>query len=329
MTSPDQRPSLVLRVSQVRRECDDVLGLWLEDPAGRDLPPWTPGSHIDVQLPSGLVRQYSLVGDPQDRTRYRIAVLREAGGRGGSDEIHTTMLVGQLVGVGGPRCLFPIEDAAGYVLLAGGVGITPFISMIAMFEASHHPWKLLYGGRTRARMAFLETLASHPSRNVEIVCEDESGYPDIAGAIANLPDGWLLYCCGPAAFIDAALAEAEQLDVADRVRFERFLAAPPAARSTAGDDSARDETEFHVELHRRGVTVPVSKGESVLQAIRTVMPEYPSSCETGFCGTCEASVLEGLCDHQDSVLTDQERASNGSMMVCVSRARTPLLVLDV
>ncbi|BBY16398.1 ferredoxin [Mycolicibacterium litorale] len=303
-----------MRVTQLRWEAADVVSLVLRGVDGDRLPPWEPGAHVAVTLPSGLVRQYSLCGSVDDPFAYTIAVLLVGDGRGGSREIHERLRVGEVLQVGEPRNNFALTEAPQYLFLAGGVGITPILSMVEslMAQPDPPPWRLLYGGRSRAAMAFVDRLA--PLDGVDVVPEDEAGVPDIAGALAASPPGTAVYCCGPPAMLaaaDAACARHPELTL----HVERFSAAAGAPVTTAGDGA------FEVELARTGITVTVPEDMSVLDAVLAVDPEVAFSCAAGFCGTCETKVLSGTVDHRDDLLSADERNTNTTMMICVSRSR--------
>lgn len=317
---------LDLRVRHIKWEADGVLSLTFVDPNGKDLPEWSPGAHLEVELPSGLVRQYSLCGDPRDRCRYKVAVLRELNGRGGSAEIHDTVLAGRILKVRGPRNRFELGYAQKYVLIAGGIGITPILAM-AREVNERKPWHLYYGGRTSESMAFREELSMLGSKNVTLVPQDTAGILDLDGIFATLDDDTAIYCCGPEGLLGAVLAKAEAAGRGHQVHFERFGAAPkdPDAAPPAPLDG------FEVELQRTGATIQVGPDQTVLEAIREVVPGMPSSCEEGFCGTCETKVVSGEVEHRDQILSDGEREANESMFVCVSRAKEscPRLVLDL
>lgn len=297
---------------------EGVVQLRLE---GNGLPPWSPGAHLDLVLPSGLVRQYSLCGDPEDTGAYTVATRLVADGRGGSREVHEQLQEGLEVEVRGPRNRFPLTEAPGYVFVVGGIGITPVLPMLRSLAASGAEWRLLYGGRSRASMPFLaevEKLGVDGDR-VTVVAQDEAGHPDVAGALAGLAPGTAVYCCGPEPLMAAATAA---LPEGCTLHLERFSAAPGG---TAG--SGEGSEAFEVELRRSGRTVPVAAGQSVLAAVRAELPHVSYSCEQGFCGTCQQRVLEGEIDHRDELLTDDERGD--SMLICVSRCRGGRLVLDL
>ena len=293
-----------LRLTVAAREtvADGVVQLRLE---GRDLPRWEPGAHIDLVLPSGLVRQYSLCGDPADSSSYTVATRLVEDGRGGSREVHELVGVGAELEVRGPRNRFPLVEAPAYVFVAGGIGITPVLPMLrALPDGSN--WRLLYAGRTRESMPFLDEIENLGADRVTVV----AGLPDLDGELADVPEGTVVYCCGPEGLMAA---------VAERfpgVRLERFA---PRASSTG--------EAFEVELRRSGRTLTVPADSTVLAAVRAELPNTLYSCEQGFCGTCQQRVLEGEVEHRDELLTDAERAD--SMLICVSRARSERLVLDL
>ncbi|MGI9196286.1 MAG: PDR/VanB family oxidoreductase [Candidatus Nanopelagicales bacterium] len=322
MTSrdPDQHGiDLDLRVRQVRWEADGVVSLILEDPAGNPLPQWAPGSHLDLHLPGGLTRNYSLSGDPADRQSWRVAVLREPAGRGGSAYVHDELRAGQVLAAHGPRNNFSLRPAESYLFIAGGIGITPILPMVRRAQADGTPWRLLYGGRQRASMAFLPELEAYGDA-VTVWPQDERGLLPLADVLADPVPGGLVYCCGPGALM-AAVEEAMDRWPPESLVIERFapVAAPPDEHGAA----------FEVEARRSGVTALVGDGVSVLATLEAAGVEIPNSCREGICGTCETRILEGTADHRDSLLSDEERASMQTMMVCVSRSGGPRLVLDV
>lgn len=293
-----------------------VVQLELADPDGAELPGWEPGAHLTLRLPNGLSREYSLCGDPADRTRYAVAVQREAASRGGSACVHERLRVGEVIEVEGPKNTFALEDAPAHVLIAGGIGVTPITAMAEALAARGTPWRMLYCGRSRARMAFADRLER--LGEVDVHADDErGGPPGISKALAGLPDGAVVYCCGPEPLLAAVEAA---LDDPARLRVERFRAPEQPV-----DDG--DGTPFDVICGSRRFTVP--PGKSILQTLRDGGLDVPSSCEEGICGTCETRVLAGEPEHRDFLLTEEERAAGGSMMLCVSRSRTPELVLDL
>ncbi|WP_028800764.1 PDR/VanB family oxidoreductase [Streptomyces sp. 142MFCol3.1] len=304
--------ALRLLVTGHERVADGVVQLRLE---GRDLPRWEPGAHLDLVLPSGLVRQYSLCGDPEDTSSYTVATRLVEDGRGGSREVHEQVREGSEIEVRGPRNRFPLVDAPSYVFVVGGIGITPVLPMLRAVRG-RADWRLVYGGRSRASMPFLEEIEKldpDPER-VTVVAEDEQGLPDLDALFAELPRDTAVYCCGPEGL--TAAVEARVPDGAT-LHLERF-----APRTSSEGNGA-----FEVELRRSGRTVTVAADSTVLAAVRAELPGTVYSCEQGFCGTCQQRVLEGEIDHRDELLTDAER--DDSMLICVSRTRGERIVLDM
>jgi tetrachlorobenzoquinone reductase len=301
-----------------------VALLQFSDPAGRALPPWEPGAHLELVLPSSLVRHYSLCGDPADTSTYTVAVLRVADGRGGSIEIHDGDLLGQVLTVRGPRNHFPLVDAPCHLLLAGGIGITPLSAMVRHLAGRGADWQLVYGGRRRSAMAFHEELAVVGGERVQIVAEDEQGFPDFADLLGGVRPGTAIYCCGPEAMIRHVQQTWEPYRDGTSLHIERF-----APSGTALDVDTTLDRAFEIELVRHGVVLTVPADRSALDVVREVVPNHPYSCHAGECGSCEVSVLGGTIDHRDEVLSDDERASNECMMLCVSRALSARLVIDL
>lgn len=308
-----------LVVQEKARVADGVVALTLARPDGGRLPDWAPGAHVDLTLATGVTRQYSLCGDRWDAHTYRIAVLRERDGRGGSAHVHDALAVGDTVGFGGPRNHFPLVPAARYLFVAGGIGITPLVPMVHQAELVGADWALLYGGRSRDTMAFRAALARHGDR-VTVHPEDEAGLLPLAAVVDGLADDTVVYCCGPAPLL-AAIEAATAHRPRHLLRTERFVAAERGA-------PVRDEP-FVLELARTGATVTVGPELSVLEAARRAGATALSSCEQGTCGTCETPVLAGVPDHRDSILADHERAAGDCLFPCVSRACTDRLVLDL
>ncbi|WP_304451558.1 PDR/VanB family oxidoreductase [Nocardiopsis sp. YSL2] len=303
-----------------RREAvaDGVLRLTFTRVDGGAFDPWEPGAHVDLVLGPDLVRQYSLCGDPAERDVLRVAVLDVPDGRGGSRFVHERLAEGSTVRLRGPRNAFPFLPAPRYVFVAGGIGITPLLPMVRAAHAAGADWRLVYGGRTRTAMAFGADLAREHGDRVSLLPQDEVGLIDL-DALPSDPGGdTLVYCCGPEPLI-AAVEERASCWPPGTLRVERF--APREAGSGGG--------AFDVELAETGVTVRVPGDRSVLEAVEDAGVQVLSSCREGTCGTCETPVLDGVPDHRDSLLTDEERESGEMMMICVSRAHTPRLVLEL
>ena len=314
----ERRSDLVITARETRAE--GVISLTLADPGGARLPAWTPGAHIDLLL-GDAVRQYSLCGPPGDQHTWRIAVLLDPGGRGGSVSVHETLKVGDQVAVRGPRNHFPLHAAPRYVFIAGGIGITPIMPMIAVATEAGSDWRLFYGGRSRTSMAFLDELASY-GEQVTTWPDDERGLLPLDDILASPADNVLVYCCGP----EALLAATEQRCAAwpaGALHLERFSAKPQP------EPAAGQEVPFEVVCQRSGLTVTVPPGTSIIDALDEQGVSVLSSCLEGVCGTCETQVLEGVPDHRDSLLSEDEREANEYMMVCVSRSKSDRLVLDL
>ncbi len=332
MTLPVEHPlgqALTLLVQQVTWEADGVLSLRLVHPDGADLPAWRPGAHLNVKTPSGLVRQYSLFGDATDRSSYSVAVLLAEQGRGGSRELHNTVLVGRTIRVRGPRNHFELEDAPRYLFLAGGIGITPIVAMVREVSRRGVPWRLVYGGRSRRSMAFLRELAALGGENVEVVPQDEKGLLDLKATLNGTAEDTAVYCCGPEGMIRAAEEHCAALLPPGALRIERFGAPMSAARAGVAAAAEADGGAFEVELRRTGAVLPVPPDRTLLDVVREAVPDVLYSCEDGFCGSCETHVLEGIPEHHDSILTKKQQEKGDTMMICVGRSKSARLVLDL
>ena len=299
---------------------EGVAAVTLADPAGATLPAWTPGAHVDLVLDDALTRQYSLCGNPADRTRWRIGVLRDPASRGGSAFVHERLQVGSTVRVRGPRNHFPLVSANRYRFIAGGIGITPLIPMMAEATATGADWSLLYGGRQRGSMAFLDELSGYGDR-IHVHPQDELGMLDLA-AVLGVPEpgdaGLLLRAGGPARRGGGPVP-----DVADREPPPRALLGQAAGPGGGGRGRVRARAPALGHDARgagRDVDPRVCEdaGVSVL-----------GSCYEGICGTCETAVVDGEIDHRDSVLTEEEQSAGDVMMICVSRCKGPRLTLDL
>lgn len=311
-----------LRVQQKKWESDGVTSVTFADPSGAPLPQWQPGSHLSLHLPNGLIREYSLCSDPLDATSWTVAVLRAPDSRGGSQHVHDALPVGALLTVEGPRNNFQLEDATQYVLVAGGIGITPIISMARQLHAAGAEWSLLYTGRSRASMAFLPEIDTLPQDRITIHADDEANgnYPDLAAAVGTLSPDALVYACGPEPLLKA-VAGAMQDEA--QLRIERFKAPEKVAVPV------ESESGFDVVCNSTGQRIPVGPDESVLDALNNAGIDVPSSCTEGICGTCETRVISGDVEHRDFLLTQAEQVANKSMFVCVSRCRSAELILDL
>ncbi|MFF5261947.1 cytochrome P450 [Actinomadura viridis] len=312
-------------VTRADTAADGVLALTLARADGADLPDWEPGAHLEFRLPSGRVRQYSLCGDPRDRSHYRVAVLHEAEGRGGSVEMHALAREGVTFGVRGPRNHFPLVPADDYLFLAGGIGVTPILAMVREASRRGADLRVVYGGRTRASMAFLDELRDLVGDRLQAIPQDEHGVPDLDAALAGTGPGTAVYCCGPTSMIAAAERAATAHGMADRLHVERFTG--DDTLEVAFDPSLN--TEFEVHLARTGRTLRVPADRRLIEVVQEAVPGLSYDCEKGYCGACETRVLGGEPEHRDSVLTEEERAAGRTMMICVGRCTSSRLVLDL
>ena len=314
----ERRSDLLITARETSAE--GVISLTLADPGGARLPAWTPGAHIDLLL-DDVVRQYSLCGAPGDQHTWRIAVLLDPDGRGGSHRVHEMLRPGDRVAVRGPRNHFPLHAVPRYIFIAGGIGITPILPMIAVATEAGAGWHLYYGGRSRDSMAFLDELAPYGER-VTIWPQDTNGLLPLEEILGEPAQGMLVYCCGP----EGLLAAAEQRCTAwpaGALHVERFAARPQPG------PAADDEASFEVVCQQSGLTVTVPPGKSIIEALEEQGVSVLSSCQEGVCGTCETRVLDGVPDHRDSLLSADEREASEYMMVCVSRSKSSRLVLDL
>lgn len=301
---------LELVVAERQRLAEDVVSLRLTAVDGSVLPRWQPGAHVDLLLPSGRKRQYSLCGDPRDGSAYRVAVRRVPDGGGGSAEVHQSLRTGTRVRVLGPRNAFPFAAEPAVLLLAGGIGITPVLPMAHEAARRGLDWRLVHCGRSRPSLPFASELRElagrHPGR-VEVLCDEEDGVPDAAALLRRAPAGAAVYCCGPAPMLDAVRAAFDG-SPATALHFERFTAAP-----------VRDGRPFELRLRRSGTVLPVPADRTALDVLRDRDPATAYSCRQGFCGVCTVRVTAGTVDHRDGRLSEREKA-DGLMRVCVSRA---------
>jgi vanillate monooxygenase ferredoxin subunit len=321
--SEPQTP-LTVRVVRKRREALDICSLELVAEQGH-LPAFTAGAHLDVHLPNGLVRQYSLCNPPADRDRYLIAVLRDAASRGGSQAVHEAVAEGSTLQISAPKNHFPLSEAAQHhLLMAGGIGITPMLAMAETLSASGQSFELHYATRSRERTAFIDRIAAAPyaSRVTHHLDDGEAAQKlHIATTLGNAPKDAHLYVCGPQGFMDAVLGAARSSGwPEDRLHYEFFGAAPV---DTSGDGS------FEVEIASSGRIIPVLPEQTTLQALQAAGLDIPMSCEQGVCGTCLTGVKSGTPDHRDHYLTPEEQAANDQFLPCCSRAKSARLVLDL
>lgn len=316
-----------LIVSQITHEAQDVLGLELRAPSGEALPSFTAGAHVDVHLPQGLCRQYSIANASEERHRYVLGVGLAPNSRGGSAFIHHQLQVGQRLQVGAPRSLFGLSDAAQqHLFVAGGIGITPILSMIAACQARGQPWRLLYCVRSRAKAAYAWPLAQLGGRHILLHVDEEAGgqTPKLSEFLGPAAPGVHVYCCGPSGLMNAVEACAHQAGFAQaQVHFERFTAQGPAAGPTPGGQA------FTAVLQRSGQRVPVPHDMSLLDALEQHGVAIPSACREGLCRSCEVGIVSGQAEHRDHVLSEHERLAQRCLLPCVSRSLSPELVLDL
>lgn len=316
---------LTLQVRALTWEAENIVGVELvPTQSGVLLPPTEAGAHIDLQLPGGLRRSYSLLDGTGERRRYRIAVHRAPHSRGGSRWLHDSLRPGAQLAVSTPRNHFPLAEAAPCsVFIAGGIGITPILAMVARAQELGQTWSLHYAARTRRHAAFLDRLAQFargPGASLHLHFDDEhGGRPlDIAAVVRSLPAQAHVYCCGPAPML-AAYAQATADLPAERVHQEAF----------AGVSAPDDAKSYRVELARSGRSLQVAPGQTLLDALIAAGADPLYSCREGLCGTCEVRVLAGIPDHRDLVLTPEQRQANDRMLPCCSGARSDHLVLDL
>lgn len=321
MSQPNLLSALV---RTMRQEADGVISLELRPaPGSPDFPAFQPGSHIDLHLPNGLVRSYSLLNDARERQRYVVAVLNDRHSRGGSRYVHEQLRVGAVLPISAPRNNFALQPASEkQVLVAGGIGVTPLLAMLRQLVVQDGQVDFIYCARARQQAAFLQEIEALAGERIRLVChfDDEQGAPP---ALQRLLAGYApqthFYCCGPTPMLDAFEKVCEGLGYAN-AHIERFAAVTAVPAATAA---------YSVELRRSGRTVPVLPGQSVLDALLAAGLNPDHSCREGVCGACETRVLCGEVAHHDGILTKAERAANKSMMICVSHAKGQTLTLDL
>jgi len=320
------KPALItVRVAARRIEALDIVSLDLVPEDGSALPAFAAGAHIDVHLPGGLVRPYSLCNPPGEEGCYQIAVLRDPASRGGSQAVHAHLEVGTALAISPPRNHFPLDvQAPFHLLLAGGIGITPLWAMAQALSQTGQPFELHFCTRSRARTPFLDTLASSPFA-AQVQHHYDDGEPsqklDIAATIRQAPAGTHLYVCGPQGFIDAVLQAGRDAGWPENRLHREYFGAAPAASANQG--------AFELQLASSGRVIPVQAHQSALAALLASGLDIPMSCEQGVCGTCLTGVRAGTPDHRDQYLTDEERAANDRFLPCCSRALSPRLVLEL
>lgn len=316
-----------IRVSRMQWEAEGVLSLRLTRIESDDpVPAWAPGDHIDLHVPDGTTRQYSLCGDPTDRSHWEIAVLREEGGRGGSTWIHDELRVGDRVLVTRPKNTFALEEAPFHALVAGGIGITPMMAMAEHLSRGGRAFHLTYGGRTAQSMAFRPRLAAL-GEHVTFLAEDEQGRADLEAIVRELPEGGLLYVCGPLALLQAVQAAAEVVHGPDQdlVRFELF--SRDGLEPIVGQ--SLDADHYELVLARSGHSLRLAPEDNILDKVLALGVDVENDCREGICGSCVTPILSGDVDHRDLVMTKKQHAAMTEMMICVSRPTCARLELDL
>jgi len=314
-----------IEVRAVIREAEGINSYELRPRLGGEpLPPFTAGAHIDVHLPNGLVRSYSLSNPEGETTRYVITVANDAASRGGSRFMHEKLMPGDAFAISEPRNNFPLDEGAAHsIFIAGGIGVTPLWCMAQRLQSLGRSWQLVYCARTRRQAAFIETLVDLKEKvkmNLHFNFDGEPGGKmlDIAQLVAAAPAGTHFYCCGPLPML-AAFESATAHLAPELVHVEYFT--PKEAPSTAGG--------FTVKLERSGVEFFVEEGKTILDMAIEAGVDVPFSCMEGTCGECETRIISGLPDHHDSCLTPREREANDKMMICCSGSHSDTLVLDL
>ncbi|RBH55824.1 MULTISPECIES: PDR/VanB family oxidoreductase [Pseudomonas] len=312
---------LEVRIARRKEEAEGIISLELVDPAGNGLPAFEAGAHIEVQVAPGLSRHYSLCGSPEDRQVYRLGVLREPVSRGGSARIHEQFHEGLLIAISPPSNQFRLQEGAGHSLLVGGgIGITPILAMAWRLHEIGASFEVHYCVRNRGRAAFLELLTQAPfADKVRLHIDDDGQRLDIPGLLRGPETQRHVYVCGPAGFMDAVIGTAHRQGwPAANVHCEYFA----AEVDVAGEG-------FTLHAERSGLTLQVPEGRSIAQVLLEAGVQVPLSCEQGVCGTCLTRVLEGIPDHRDLFLTEEEKASNNQILLCCSRASSAFLRLDI
>lgn len=314
----DKNQTLYVRLKSVTYEARDVLLFELMSLNGQCMPSFSAGSHIDIYLPNGLIRQYSICNSPLDKYRYVVGVKRDPQSRGGSTLMHDGLKVGSELKISFPRNNFELaKEASHSILIGGGIGITPLISMAHQLTADKSSWQLFCSFRNRSDVALLDQLNADKT-HLHIDDESPSGFMDIANILNNAPAGTHFYCCGPEPMLKNFIDLSQSIDPS-RVHYEFFK---PLATQLSGDS-------FEVKLHKTKKSFSIGPDQTILQVLQKNGISAPGSCEQGICGTCETHVVEGIPDHRDSLLSAEERSSNKVIMICCSRSLSPSITLDL
>jgi len=314
----DKKQSLRVRLKSITYEAQDVLLFELTPLDGSTLPTFSAGSHIDVQLPNGLTRQYSLCNSPLENNRYVLGVKKDLFSRGGSNFMHDELKVGNELKISLPRNHFPLAPESPHsILIGGGIGITPLISMVHELNSKNASWQLFASFRSRSDVVLVEQLNAN---RVHLHIDDESsgGFLDIPSVLDAAPAGSHFYCCGPEPMLNRFLELSKSIDP-NRIHYESFK---PVLAKISGDS-------FDVKLIKTQKTFSIGPDQTILQVLLKHGISAPGSCEQGICGTCETRVVDGIPDHRDSLLSAEERSSNQIMMICCSRSLSPSITLDL
>jgi len=315
---------IAVRVTAITVEADDIVSLELLPSDGEALPPFSAGSHIDVELPNGMIRQYSLCNDSSEQNRYQIAVLLDPATRGGSASVHRDIRINQIIHVSLPRQNFPMVDAKHSILIAGGIGVTPLLSMAERLANINAGFEMHYCTRSASRTAFMRRIgAASFADRVNFHYDD--GEPtqrfDIDSVLAQNNSDTHIYVCGPSGFMDFVINSAERLGWShDYIHYEYFSGA---------QSNDAENTRFQVKVSSSGALFDIPADRSIVAILAENGIEIPVSCEQGVCGTCITRVLEGVPDHRDVYFSDVEKEKNDQLTPCCSRAKTPILILDL
>lgn len=315
---------LWVRVAEKSRAATNIVAFELVGEKGEELPPFTAGAHIDLHLPGGVIRQYSLVNSPQERTHYVVAVLRDANGRGGSLLMHDTVQVGDVIKIGLPKNCFELASTSRHkIFIAGGIGITPFLSMMDVLQTNGQSFELHYSAKKKEGAAFIDDLSvSRFSEKTKIYLTAESDRRlDILETLAKAPAGSEVYACGPQRLVEATVAAAKELGWSDdRIKWEAF-----SGRYI--DESTN--SIFRVKIASSGKSFSVPADKTIAEVLNENQIPVELSCAQGVCGTCLTKVIKGIPDHRDIYLTSVEQSKNDQMLICCSRSLSPELVLDL
>jgi ferredoxin-NADP reductase len=314
----EKNKTILVRLQSITYEAKDVNLFEFIALNGQKLQAFSAGSHIDVYLPNGLIRQYSLCNSPLENDRYVIGVKRDAESRGGSTLMHDELKVGIKLKISLPRNNFPLSNQLQHsVLIGGGIGITPLISMAHELSAKNASWQLFCSFKSRSDVAL--SWQFDPSKvHLHIDNESQNGFLDMASILSNAPEGSHFYCCGPEPMLNQFIELSKSID-SSRIHFEFFK---PIATKVSGDS-------FEVNLHQTKKRFQVGPDQTILQVLQKNGISAPGSCEQGICGTCETLVLDGIPDHRDSLLSAEEKSTNKVMMICCSRSLSPSITLDL